>query len=570
MPVCRTRFGGLVAVLTLLGGLHSAAYAEQVVFADAHGRRILVDTEDASTWLSQPGPPLRRTKGTGIAFSVRYLDVEEGTGVGFDDPVHGATRRAVVDQVLTYLDSVLDESGVCDVEFEESELDGGGFLASAGTFFAVGSSTFSSGYAHRHITTGNDPSGSVPDIFGTVDFGYSWNSTLDPPRQSQFDLYTTLLHELAHGLGLLSLSDSGGASEITGGTTGVFSFWDAHLQTGNGLDLWIEPGTFIGTPQYLRGTNNGVVFSGPEAVNAYVDFPPVYAPSPFEEGSSVSHVDPSIAGDAVMTPFVSPGEMVRTFHVAEVGMLRDIGYDNAGAAPPPPPLPAIDFELDSYVVGEDEGSVALTVELSQAPGVGMSVEVAYSTSDGTADVGDDYESAAGTVVFNSFDTRRAIVIAVLDDGEEESNETVEVTLSDAIGGILLGAKNPATVIIMDDDTPPELADSDGDGLSDNDENAGTSGYFTDPNDADSDGDGMPDGWEVGNGLNPTVDDAGIDADDDGISNLGEYLQRSDPQNPLSPSSCGQMAKGESALLAIGLFAATRRRRVTGTRRARRS
>jgi hypothetical protein len=66
--------------------------------------------------------------------------------------------------------------------------------------------------------------------------------------------------------------------------------------------------------------------------------------------------------------------------------------------------------------------------------------------------------------------------------------------------------------------PENLADSDGDGLSDYVESI----WKTDLNDPDSDGDGMPDGWEVRHGLNPLADDAGADADNDGLTNLEEY------------------------------------------------
>jgi len=46
---------------------------------------------------------------------------------------------------------------------------------------------------------------------------------------------------------------------------------------------------------------------------------------------------------------------------------------------------------------------------------------------------------------------------------------------------------------------------------------------------------MIDSWEVFYGLNP-VDptDASLDSDSDGLSNLREYLWRSDPRNPYIP------------------------------------
>ncbi len=57
----------------------------------------------------------------------------------------------------------------------------------------------------------------------------------------------------------------------------------------------------------------------------------------------------------------------------------------------------------------------------------------------------------------------------------------------------------------DDDGAPNGADSDGDGVSDADEED----LGTDPDDVDSDGDGYEDGWEVDEGSDPTDADEGI-------------------------------------------------------------
>lgn len=59
------------------------------------------------------------------------------------------------------------------------------------------------------------------------------------------------------------------------------------------------------------------------------------------------------------------------------------------------------------------------------------------------------------------------------------------------------------------------ADSDGDGISDTDETAGTYGYVTDPDDADTDDDGVEDGDEITAGMDPTDDDTDADGMDDG-------------------------------------------------------
>ena len=76
----------------------------------------------------------------------------------------------------------------------------------------------------------------------------------------------------------------------------------------------------------------------------------------------------------------------------------------------------------------------------------------------------------------------------------------------------------------------DAVDSDGDGLSDYEEQMRNGSADYDPggsdtamDDADTDGDGMGDGWEAGHGLNPLADDADGDADGDGLSN-GEEAQ----------------------------------------------
>ena len=51
--------------------------------------------------------------------------------------------------------------------------------------------------------------------------------------------------------------------------------------------------------------------------------------------------------------------------------------------------------------------------------------------------------------------------------------------------------------------------------------------------ADGDGDRMPDDWERLHGLNPALDDAGGDLDSDGVTNLKEYHDGTDPDDPES-------------------------------------
>ncbi len=74
-------------------------------------------------------------------------------------------------------------------------------------------------------------------------------------------------------------------------------------------------------------------------------------------------------------------------------------------------------------------------------------------------------------------------------------------------------------------------DPDNDGLTDLQE------YLngTDPDDPDSDDDAMWDGWEVTYGLNPLLNDATQDKDSDGVFNIQEYYLGTNPTDPDSDS-----------------------------------
>ena len=77
-------------------------------------------------------------------------------------------------------------------------------------------------------------------------------------------------------------------------------------------------------------------------------------------------------------------------------------------------------------------------------------------------------------------------------------------------------------------TDPRWADSDGDGLLDSDEIL----IATHPRWADSDDDALWDGFEAAHGYDPLqANDAAVDTDSDGLSDLNEQCYGTDPHNP---------------------------------------
>ena len=76
----------------------------------------------------------------------------------------------------------------------------------------------------------------------------------------------------------------------------------------------------------------------------------------------------------------------------------------------------------------------------------------YATSDNTATAGSDYVTASGMLTFTPGATSLTFNIPITNDVLLESNETLTLTLSSPISATL-GATNPATLTIVDNDTP---------------------------------------------------------------------------------------------------------------------
>src|SRR5438105_1064546 len=95
--------------------------------------------------------------------------------------------------------------------------------------------------------------------------------------------------------------------------------------------------------------------------------------------------------------------------------------------------PGSTVQLSDYPreVAENAGTVTITVfRTGDSTGT---VTVDYATSDGTARAGLDYTAATGTVVFGPGETYKTFTVPILDDGLAESDETVNLALSNPTG-----------------------------------------------------------------------------------------------------------------------------------------
>ncbi len=164
----------------------------------------------------------------------------------------------------------------------------------------------------------------------------------------------------------------------------------------------------------------------------------------------------------------------RTFTVPEGGMAilvavidalgGDLSLDEIGAVV----IPVVSPKSVSVpsVVAVTEGvdaSATVRVGVGEAFGESVTFNVSYGgTATGASDPADgDYDNDAVTsVVFGAGDTSKDIVIPVTDDGLDEPDETITVTIASAAAlpeGFSLGNAT-ATVTITDDDNSPVLED----------------------------------------------------------------------------------------------------------------
>jgi len=111
------------------------------------------------------------------------------------------------------------------------------------------------------------------------------------------------------------------------------------------------------------------------------------------------------------------------------------------------PRPEVTFDTDNTGNTEDTGLANILVILSGS--LTETATVDYEVTGGTADGGGaDYTLTDGTLTFNPGQTSRAISISIVDDGVDEDNETIVITLSNPANA-KLGAITEFTYTIID-------------------------------------------------------------------------------------------------------------------------
>ena len=165
--------------------------------------------------------------------------------------------------------------------------------------------------------------------------GRSFYLGLDHLNGGNIDLLNTLLHEIAHGLGFVSLTDQSGASlDRPPGGGNRLSVFDQFIYYETLGKFW--PAMTNGERATASVSNGALVWKG-TAVNAQLwrmtaglSNPGgrlrLYAPATWSNGSSVSHWDTVATPDLLMEPFLRPNPHGLTDMTGCV--LRDMGWSS--------------------------------------------------------------------------------------------------------------------------------------------------------------------------------------------------------------------------------------------------
>jgi len=337
----------LIALPVLLAVLPAQAAAasapDTFVAAEAPARQVWKGSgKDAPL---QPGPSVVRPRAdrpTTSTFVVRYNGFTTQQKAAFQLAVD-AWSKIVVSSVPIVIDASMES------------LDPGvlGSAGPAGAYRRTDASQNSSYYvpALANALAGRDLATTQPDIAASFsnDPGTFFFGTDGQVPSGRYDFATVVLHEIAHGLGFLGdlevvrglgTYDDGGAPPTP------FSF-DRFV--GERRPEGTRP--VIGLPRPSAALGNALqggalYWTGASGRNgAGGNAPKLYAPSPWEDGSSSTHLDettyPTGTANALMTPWVDAREVLRDPGPIAFGILKDIGWGLSQAADPDvsPPLP---------------------------------------------------------------------------------------------------------------------------------------------------------------------------------------------------------------------------------------
>ncbi|NNF56099.1 MAG: DUF4214 domain-containing protein [Acidimicrobiales bacterium] len=335
---------GVVAVLLFFAGAPALAQQSQVDSAKQQRRSVETVVEVRDGHSADPagphgaaieGPTLlervertRQLRGKHLQKPFLGRRVAGSITTTYEAPTPVAVR-SVIDAAVQQWDSVLNLSPGAPVEISILWTDlGSRLLGQAGTEGEYRDAAqfptdrwYPAALANQLANFDVNGAG-TPEILVELNSGLGgdWYIGKDGrPGDGQIDLYSVVLHEIAHGMGFM-----GSASATRAGAASVDyappSIYDDFIQTDAGKRL-----TKMTEADAVRALTSGAL-----AIDVgFGRTMPVSAPTRFVNGSSYSHFDESLdpsAPGALMTPSLRNGEIQRSLDAAVIGVLDQVGW----------------------------------------------------------------------------------------------------------------------------------------------------------------------------------------------------------------------------------------------------
>jgi hypothetical protein len=182
-----------------------------------------------------------------------------------------------------------------------------------------------------------------PDIVATFSSSVNWYFGTDGNTPAgKMDMVTIVLHEIAHGLGFTdtySVDNTLGSVGFANGSQYVPFVFDLSVENQTGLNFFsgvVSPSTTMKT----QLTSNSVYYNAPwvTGMEGHVR-PRLYAPTTFNSGSSISHLDEATyttpANNSLMTPQIDFAESIHDPGPILRDMFIEMGWINTRIAHEP-------------------------------------------------------------------------------------------------------------------------------------------------------------------------------------------------------------------------------------------
>jgi len=180
----------------------------------------------------------------------------------------------------------------------------------------------------------NDPT--EPDLIAQFNKNAEWYYGTDGQAPSgKYDLATVVLHEIGHGIGFIGTMGLDNDDNNLGGYgfgNGLTLSFDHHLEGLDSIPLTDTLVYDVPSPELKQAMTNGKLYYNSPVMkfNNNNERAKMYAPSTFDPGSSVYHLDefkyPHGNPNSLMTPFTSFAESVHDPGPITMGMLADWGW----------------------------------------------------------------------------------------------------------------------------------------------------------------------------------------------------------------------------------------------------